>query len=231
MALVAWAFTGLSALGLALSAYLGWHSLMGGAVIGCGGGSSCDHVLSSRWSAVGGVLPVSGLAAGAYLAMLVASFFIGPSTAPADRRFAWGAILVLVGAAAGSAVWFIIVQKWLIGAFLPVLHGDAHHRAAAGGIGDVECSQTDRQHVSRCRIRSTNAAPQRIIRSSHAVGQILLGISGSPALLRLARSPSLPPPVLSRRRVGVAAETSSNRSPFCAAGWFARRSLRRDSPV
>ena len=64
-------------------------------------------------------MPVSGLAAGAYLAMLVASLFIGPATAAPVRRLAWGAMLVLVGAAAGSAVWFTIVQKWIIGAFCP----------------------------------------------------------------------------------------------------------------
>ena len=111
--------TGLSALGLALSGYLGWHFLVGGSVIGCGGGSPCDQVLSSRWSAIGGVLPVSGLAEGAYLALLIASLSIGPSTAAPVRRLAWRALLVLVGAAAGSAVWFIIVQKWFIGAFCP----------------------------------------------------------------------------------------------------------------
>jgi protein-disulfide isomerase len=83
-------------LGLTLSAYLGWHFLMGGPVIGCGGGSPCEQVLNSRWSTIGGILPVSGLAEGAYLAMLV-----------------------LVGAAAGSALWFIFVQKWLVGAFCP----------------------------------------------------------------------------------------------------------------
>jgi uncharacterized membrane protein len=114
-----WVLTGLSALALALSAYLSWHYLVGGSVIGCGGGGPCDRVLSGRWSTVGGVLPVSGLAAGAYLAMLVASLFIGPATATPVRRLAWGAMLVLVGAAAGSAVWFIIVQKWAIGAFCP----------------------------------------------------------------------------------------------------------------
>jgi protein-disulfide isomerase len=65
------------------------------------------------------VLPVSGLAAGAYLAMLVASLSIGPATAAPVRRLAWHAMLVLVGAAAGSAVWFTIVQKWIIGAFCP----------------------------------------------------------------------------------------------------------------
>jgi len=64
-------------------------------------------------------LPVSGLAAGAYLAMLVASLFVGPATEAPIRRLAWRAMLVLVGAAAGSAVWFIIVQKWIIGAFCP----------------------------------------------------------------------------------------------------------------
>src|SRR5689334_20022043 len=112
-----WVITLLSLVGLALSAYLSWHYLAGGTVIGCGGGSGCEHVLSSRWSSIGGKLPVSGLAAGAYLAMLVASFFIGPRVAAPDRRLAWGAMLLLVGAAVGSALWFIIVQKWLVGAF------------------------------------------------------------------------------------------------------------------
>ncbi len=111
--------TGLSALALGLSTYLGWHYLVGGTVIGCGGGSPCDQVLSSRWSTIGGVLPVSGLAAGTYLAILVASLSIGPTTAAPVRRLAWGAMLVLVGAAAGSAAWFIVLQTWVIGAFCP----------------------------------------------------------------------------------------------------------------
>jgi uncharacterized membrane protein/protein-disulfide isomerase len=109
----------LSVLGLALSAFLGWHYLAGGPVIGCSGGSSCDQVLNSRWSEVGGVLPVSGLAAGAYLAMLVAGLCLGPATAAPLRRLAWRALLILAGAAAGSAVWFTILQKWVIGAFCP----------------------------------------------------------------------------------------------------------------
>jgi len=113
------AITGLSALGLGLSSYLGWHYLMGGSVIGCDGGSACDQVLSSRWSEIGGVVPVSGLAAGAYLAMLIASLHLGPATEASVRRLAWRAMLVLVGSAAGSAVWFTVVQKWFIGAFCP----------------------------------------------------------------------------------------------------------------
>lgn len=114
-----WVLTGLNSLGLALSTYLGWHYVMGGSVIGCGGGSPCDLVLSSRWSAIGGVLPVSGLAAGAYLAMLVASLFVGPTTDAPVQCLAWRAMLILVGAVAGSAVWFMFVQKWVIRSFCP----------------------------------------------------------------------------------------------------------------
>lgn len=115
-----WALTGLSALALALSAYLSWHYLQAGPAIGCGAGSPCDPVLRSRWAAIGGILPVSGLAAGAYLGMLIASLSIGPGSEAQVRRLAWGAMLVLVGAAAGSAVWFTILQKWVIGAFCPL---------------------------------------------------------------------------------------------------------------
>jgi uncharacterized membrane protein len=114
-----WLLTALSALGFALSAYLSWNHLVDASLIGCDGGSACDQVLRSPWSSIAGVVPVSGLAAGTYLAVLVASLFIGPTTAPADRRLAWGAMLLLVGAAVGSAVWFTIVQKWLIKAFCP----------------------------------------------------------------------------------------------------------------
>src|SRR4030042_5762805 len=83
-----WVLTGLSALTLALSAHLGWHYLVGGSVIGCGVGSSCDQVLNSRWSAIGGMLPVSCLAAGVYLAMQVSSLFIGPATEASVRQLA-----------------------------------------------------------------------------------------------------------------------------------------------
>lgn len=88
-------------------------------MIGCGTGSSCDEVLNSRWSWIAGMLPVSTLAAGVYLAMLAATFYLGPTIPAAVRRLAWRALLVLVGAAAGSAVWFIFVQKQFIGAFCP----------------------------------------------------------------------------------------------------------------
>jgi uncharacterized membrane protein/thiol-disulfide isomerase/thioredoxin len=113
------AVTGLSTLGLVLSSYLGWHSLVMGSMIGCGDGNPCDQVLHGRWSSIAGIVPVGGLAAGVYLALLVLSFFLGPTTEVAVRRLAWRVMLVLAGAAAGCAVWFIIVQKWYVRAFCP----------------------------------------------------------------------------------------------------------------
>jgi uncharacterized membrane protein/protein-disulfide isomerase len=84
---------------------------------GCTGGSACDQVLNSRWSTIAGIFPISGLAIGAYLALLVAGFFIGPDSDSSIRRLAWRVMLILVGAIAGSAIWFVIVQKWFIGSF------------------------------------------------------------------------------------------------------------------
>ena len=110
-------FMGLNAMALILSVILSWHYLKGQSMPGCDGGSSCEQVLNSRWSMIGGILPVSSLAMGVYLAMLVTSFFIGPSTDVQVRRLAWKVLLILVGCVGGSALWFIIVQKWFIGEF------------------------------------------------------------------------------------------------------------------
>jgi uncharacterized membrane protein/protein-disulfide isomerase len=111
--------TGLNTLALVLSAIMSWHFLRGGSMIGCGGGSPCEQVLNSPWSIIAGIFPVSGLAVGVYLALLVASLFIGPVTEAPIRRLAWKVILVLAGAVSGSAIWFTILQKWVIGDFCP----------------------------------------------------------------------------------------------------------------
>jgi uncharacterized membrane protein len=111
--------TGLNILALALGVIMSWHYLAGGSMAGCGGGSPCEHVLNSRWSTIAGILPISGLAVGVYLAMLVAGFFIGPSSEPPIRSLAWSVMLILAGSIAGSAIWFTILQKWIIGDFCP----------------------------------------------------------------------------------------------------------------
>ena len=111
--------TGLNILALVLSAIMSWHYLAGGSMAGCGGGSPCEQVLNSRWSDIAGIFPVSGLAIGVYLAMLISGLYIRPAADESIRRLAWKVMLILAGAIAGSAVWFTILQKWVIRAFCP----------------------------------------------------------------------------------------------------------------
>ena len=114
-----WILTGLNTLALVLSIILSWNYLEGGSMVGCGGGSPCEQVLNSQWSTIAGIIPISGLAVGVYLALLVASLFIGPATEAPIRSLAWSVMLILVGSVAGSAIWFTILQKWFIGHFCP----------------------------------------------------------------------------------------------------------------
>jgi len=109
----------LNVIALVLGAVMSWHYLVGGSMVGCDGSSPCGEVLSSKWSTIVGILPVSGLAVGIYMALLVAGLFIEPSTEFAIRELAWQAMLIIAGAIAGSAIWFTIVQKWIIGSFCP----------------------------------------------------------------------------------------------------------------
>lgn len=112
-----WILIGLNTIALIISVILGWHYLKGGSITGCSGGSSCEQVLNSRWSTIAGTFPICGLAIGTYLALLVTGFFIGPDSDSSIRRLAWSVMLILCGAIVGSAIWFIIVQKWFIGSF------------------------------------------------------------------------------------------------------------------
>jgi uncharacterized membrane protein/protein-disulfide isomerase len=174
--------SGLSVLGLVLSAYLSWHYLAGGSVIGCAGGSACDRVLSGRWSTVGDLLPVSGLAAGVYLAILLASFFIGPVTPAPVQRLAWRAMLVLAGAIAGSAVWFFIVQKWVIGSFCPY--------CMATHITGLLLAALIIWRAPR-QFDNNRPAPRRVIGSLPAAGVTMIGLAlaGTLAVCQIAFAP------------------------------------------
>ena len=114
-----WILTVLNIMALVLSIILSWHYLEGGSMVGCGGGSPCEQVLNSQWSTIAGIIPISGLAVGVYLALFFTSLFIGPATEASIRRLAWGVMLILAGSVAGSAIWFTILQKWFIGRFCP----------------------------------------------------------------------------------------------------------------
>lgn len=104
----------LTTVALVLCLIMALHALHGTAMIGCGAGSSCDSVMSSRWSSLMGAVPVAGLAAGVYLAILLCLCFVkDKEIAP----LAWKFLLAFGGAILGSAVWFFILQKWVIGQF------------------------------------------------------------------------------------------------------------------
>jgi uncharacterized membrane protein len=186
-----WILTGLNTLALVLSAILSWHYLKGGSMIGCGGGSPCEQVLNSQWSVIAGMLPVSGLAMGVYLALLVSSFFIGPDTEVSVRRLAWSVMLILVGSIAGSAIWFTILQKWVIGNFCPycmTTHITGMLLAALviwRAIMEFANDSNDLPRKATTKIKNISPATAgRLIRPLHAVsltltGLILVGILAS----------------------------------------------------
>lgn len=112
-----WIIGFLSTIALIISIILSWHFISGDQILGCSGGSPCENVLNSRWSTLAGFIPVSALAAGVYLAIFISNLFIGPSTEESVRDMAWILMIVFSGAITGSAIWFIIVQKWIVKSF------------------------------------------------------------------------------------------------------------------
>ena len=69
-----WPLLAVSSVGMALTGYLAWTALSGGAVQGCAPGGGCDIVLSSRWAtllglptALWGMLAYAGLAGIAFV--------------------------------------------------------------------------------------------------------------------------------------------------------------------
>ena len=92
------------------------HSLNGAELIGCGAGSACDSVLGGRWSMLFGIFPVSGLAAGVYLAYILSYAFYMLSKDEEIKDFASKAMLLISGAIIGSALWFIGLQIFAEGA-------------------------------------------------------------------------------------------------------------------
>ena len=98
-----------SALAAALSALLLVQSLRGAGIPGCGGGSGCDAVLSSRFSRLGPI-PVSAPATAVFLMM--ATCALTASSKQSRQLLAGLAIL-----ATGAAIWFISIQALVIGHF------------------------------------------------------------------------------------------------------------------
>ena len=93
------------------------HSLAGGSLVGCSAGSSCDQVLTSRWSKILGMLPVSALAAGLYMAVLVCVGWLIFSDDEESRSLVWKVLLLSAGAIMGSAIWFFVLQAGILHSF------------------------------------------------------------------------------------------------------------------
>jgi uncharacterized membrane protein/protein-disulfide isomerase len=99
--------------------YLLWVTLgRTDGVAGCGETASidCDHVLASRWSHWLS-LPVALPALLLYVALLTATWYAGPWHAAATQRRAWLGLAGLTFLAAAAAVWFIVLQAFVLGAF------------------------------------------------------------------------------------------------------------------
>lgn len=110
----------LTAIVLLLSTILCIHSISGHGLIGCTQGTNCNIVLGSRWSFLFGIIPVSALAAGAYLTLLACILLIDSKwTGAQEQQFLFHAILVVSGAIIGCAIWFIWLQSHMIRAFCP----------------------------------------------------------------------------------------------------------------
>ena len=106
----------LATLAGAVAAYLTVQSaILGGSPIGCGSGSGCAAVLSSKWSKVLG-LPISAFATLIYVVVIVL-LVATRGKSPAEATGAWSALVFLATAISSAAVWFIYIQAVRIGSY------------------------------------------------------------------------------------------------------------------
>ncbi len=104
----------LAAMAAVLAGLLLYQSQTLESLPGCGGGSGCEQVLSSRWSAWLGI-PVSLPALLVYTAMLAAALMRDTRVHRPQPPTEW--ILLCVGVAAiAAALWFVTVQIAMVGA-------------------------------------------------------------------------------------------------------------------
>lgn len=97
--------------GLSIASYLTWTTWNASAVAGCSGDGliDCDHVLASKWSKWLGQ-PVSLLGAMGYLGMLVGTAW----TFLSSRKLPLLVLAMFAMMAAGSALWFIGLQAFVL---------------------------------------------------------------------------------------------------------------------
>jgi len=117
--LVLWCVTVLSVLGLAGAVFLAVAAVSTGGIAGCGGKGSlfdCSRVLHSRWAKWLSI-PVGFPAALVYFGILATSLITNLAASDRVRAGAWSILVVLAVSAAGSGVWFIALQLFVIERF------------------------------------------------------------------------------------------------------------------
>jgi uncharacterized membrane protein len=102
----------LAAVATGLSLFLAKRSLTLEALPGCGGGSGCSAVLSSRWSKCGR-LPVALLGAISYAVVALDAASLS-FTQVLTQRIAWSVLIALAMSSALAACWFTGLQYLII---------------------------------------------------------------------------------------------------------------------
>jgi uncharacterized membrane protein/protein-disulfide isomerase len=110
------AITMLAAVAVVISAYLAFHSLSQGKLIGCGNADlfSCDEVLGSGWSKVLGI-PVAFAGAGIYCLILFIALWRIAAARIRAHRAAQATLTTAAFAAASAGVWFTWLQFFTVG--------------------------------------------------------------------------------------------------------------------
>lgn len=106
-----WPLLALSSLGIALTGYLSWAALSGGAVQGCAAGGGCDVVLTSPWATLLG-LPTSVWGLLGYTALAAVAF-----VRRADTHWSYAWTLAFFGAA--YSVYLTVVSLTILQSACP----------------------------------------------------------------------------------------------------------------
>lgn len=176
----------LSALAAGLAGLLLYQSHTSEALPGCDGSSSCDEVLSSKWSLWFGI-PVSLLALANYTAMFASALSLDTN----DRKPQLSITLTMAltaFTAIAAAVWFIFVQVVAIGAFCIYCMG-TH---AVGVTAAVLCLVIVKPRVDIKPLMSSAAAALVLI-GAMVAGQLLSEAPPAPDA-RVTFADEVPPP-------------------------------------